>query len=246
MNYKKSNVMKFYLKFFVYYGLLVITNTLLIPILLIRPGDVRNCVIVARACSYINRILGVTWEVRNKENLRNKKACIIVANHQSALDILGLHQIWPLISKGTVVAKKELFYLTGPIGIVFWLCGVICVNRRNADKARSDLNAVARRLKEDDTKLVIFPEGTRRNNGKVNPFRKGAFHMAVNTNLDIMPVVFSSQYFLETKKRFESGKVIITALPAISTDGASVDEVMDKTFRVMHETFQASSSEIFC
>ncbi|CAD6220375.1 GSCOCG00005026001-RA-CDS [Cotesia congregata] len=241
--YKKSNVMKFYTKFFLYYGLLVVTNTFLIPILLLRPRDVRNCVIVARTCSYINKLLGVTWEIRNKENLR-KKACIIVVNHQSALDVLGLHQIWPLIGKGTVVSKKELFYLTGPIGIVFWLCGIICIDRRNADKARSNLNAVACKLKEEDTKLVIFPEGTRRNNGKVNPFRKGAFHMAVSAQLDIVPVVFSSQYFLETKKRFDSGKVIITALPAISTDGASVDEVMEKTYKVMDEAFQASSAEV--
>lgn len=56
-------------------------------------------------------------------------------------------------------------------------------------------------------KLWIFPEGTRHNTGEIHPFKKGAFHMAIRSQLPILPVVFSSYYFLSAEeKRFDSGK----------------------------------------
>lgn len=56
-------------------------------------------------------------------------------------------------------------------------------------------------------KLWIFPEGTRHNTGQIHPFKKGAFHVAINSQLPILPVVFSSYYFLSSEeKRFDSGK----------------------------------------
>lgn len=57
-------------------------------------------------------------------------------------------------------------------------------------------------------KLLIFPEGTRRNNGEIHAFKKGAFYIAIRNQLPIIPVVFSSYYnFLSNEeKRFDSGK----------------------------------------
>jgi len=56
-------------------------------------------------------------------------------------------------------------------------------------------------------KLWIFPEGTRHNTGEIHPFKKGAFHAAIRSQLPILPVVFSSYYFLSAKeKRFDSGE----------------------------------------
>lgn len=56
-------------------------------------------------------------------------------------------------------------------------------------------------------KLWIFPEGTRNNAGSMLPFKKGAFHVAVSGQIPILPVVFSSYYFLDHKKKtFDEGK----------------------------------------
>lgn len=59
-------------------------------------------------------------------------------------------------------------------------------------------------------KLWVFPEGTRHNTGDIHPFKKGAFHLAITSQLPILPVVYSQYYFLDEKnRRFDHGKTIL-------------------------------------
>jgi 1-acyl-sn-glycerol-3-phosphate acyltransferase len=54
--------------------------------------------------------------------------------------------------------------------------------------------------------MWVFPEGTRNNTGDILPFKKGAFHVAIAAQVPVLPVIFSSYYFLDNKnKEFESG-----------------------------------------
>jgi 1-acyl-sn-glycerol-3-phosphate acyltransferase len=54
--------------------------------------------------------------------------------------------------------------------------------------------------------MWVFPEGTRNNSGDILPFKKGAFHVAIAAQIPVLPVIFSSYYFLDNKnKEFESG-----------------------------------------
>lgn len=56
------------------------------------------------------------------------------------------------------------------------------------------------------TKLWVFPEGARYNKGCIQPFKKGAFYLAIDAQIPIMPVVFSQYYFLDNEsKTFEPG-----------------------------------------
>lgn len=57
--------------------------------------------------------------------------------------------------------------------------------------------------------MWVFPEGTRNNTGSVLPFKKGAFHVAISAQIPILPVVFSSYYFLDNKaKELEPGMLV--------------------------------------
>lgn len=87
-------------------------------------------------------------------------------------------EIWPIMHKTTVVAKRELLY-AWPFGVCAWLCGLIFIDRYAADKAKKTMNKAMESLKKKDIKLWIFPEGTRRNTGKLHEFKKGAFHVAI-------------------------------------------------------------------
>lgn len=98
-------------------------------------------------CHHVSTLLGLRWELRGREHLEKERACIIVANHQSSVDILGMFDLWPVMDKCTAVAKKEIFY-AWPVGLAAWLCGLIYIDRMNSDKARSVINNAAEEIKE--------------------------------------------------------------------------------------------------
>ncbi|XP_057325030.1 1-acyl-sn-glycerol-3-phosphate acyltransferase alpha [Microplitis mediator] len=245
--YETSGTFRYYFKFLLYYGIVMANSLLLIPIMVFRPGNVKNLLLASSICHHVSSLLGLKWELRNRANLEKEQACIVVANHQSSLDILGMFEMWPVMDKCTVVAKKELFY-AWPFGLAAWLCGLIFIDRMNSEKARTALNTATDKIKEKKIKMWIFPEGTRHNTGEIHPFKKGAFHVAVNSQLPILPVVFSSYYFLSKKdKRFDPGRIIITTLPPIPTTGLGPEDIealMDKTRNSMTQVFYSSNREV--
>ncbi|XP_055909910.1 1-acyl-sn-glycerol-3-phosphate acyltransferase alpha-like [Eupeodes corollae] len=246
--YETSHIFRYYFKFLIYYGLVSFNSVLLIPAFLFRPCDVRNLLWASAFCHKISNLIGLKWELRGKEILEKDQACIIVANHQSSLDVLGMFDIWPVMNKCTVVAKRELFY-AWPFGLAAWLAGLIFIDRVRSEKARETLNEVNRKIKKQNIKLWVYPEGTRRNTGEIHSFKKGAFHMAVDEQIPIMPVVFSSYCtFLNDKKKIlNAGHIIISTLPPIPTKGLSKDdipELMEMVHKKMMETYKKTSMEV--
>lgn len=161
---------------------------------------------------------------------------------------IGMFDIWPVMNKCTVVAKRELFY-AWPFGLAAWLCGLIFINRMQSDRARDHLNKASTNIKNKKIKLWIFPEGTRRNTGELHSFKKGAFHVAIDAQIPILPVVFSSyRTFLDDKnKHLNNGHVIITTLPPIPTVGLTkfdLDQLIARTYDAMNREFQLTSQEV--
>ncbi|EEZ97656.1 1-acyl-sn-glycerol-3-phosphate acyltransferase alpha [Tribolium castaneum] len=245
--YESSHVFRYHLKFMLYYTIVMINSVILIPVFAFKAKNVRNLLTASAFCHHISTLLGLRWVLRGREHLEKDQACIIVSNHQSSIDILGMFDVWPVMDKCTVVAKKELFY-AWPFGLAAWLCGLIFIPRMNSDKARVLMNDAAEEIKKDKIKLWVFPEGTRRNTGQIHPFKKGAFHIAISSKLPILPVVFSQYYFLDKQnKRFDHGKVIVTALPPIPTENLShddLDELMERTRNAMSTTFHEVNKEM--
>ena len=112
---------------------------------------------------------------------------------------------------------------------------------RRSKTSHQDINDMGARAKEEGKKLMIFPEGTR-NSAKglsMLPFKKGAFHIAIDGKLPILPVVLSEYDFLDVKKMiFNPGKVTIKVLPRIETSDytkENIDELVNHTRDVMIE-----------
>ncbi|KAJ8962039.1 hypothetical protein NQ314_005821 [Rhamnusium bicolor] len=80
------------------------------------------------------------------------------------------------------------------------------------------------------------------------PLKKGAFHMAISGQLPIIPVVYSRYYFLDKDvKRFDHGKVLITALPQIDTKGMTMQDIealMEKVRGIMSTTYHETTKEV--
>ena len=154
-------------------------------------------------------------------------------NHQSAIDLMSMMEIWPLLGNAGPVGKRELLYFE-PFGLACWMCGAEFIKRRSKT-SHADINMMGARAKQEGKKLMIFPEGTR-NGAKglsMLPFKKGAFHIAIDGKLPIQPVILSEYDFLDSKKMiFNPGKVTIKVLPRIDTSEytkENIDELVTLT-----------------
>jgi 1-acyl-sn-glycerol-3-phosphate acyltransferase len=127
-------------------------------------------------------LLGVKLNVEGLDNL--KGPALFIANHQSLIDVVFMPALLPRTVR--FVAKKELLLI--PFwGWAFAAGGAVLVDRKNPRAAISNIRAGLKRLPKGWS-LVVFPEGTRTKDGSIRPFKKGAFHMAVETGLPIVPV----------------------------------------------------------
>lgn len=135
-------------------------------------------------------------------------------------------EIWSVIRKMTIIARMLLLF-TGPFGIGSWLCGLVFINKDSRDRGKQKMNDAMEKLKREKTKLLVFPEGYRNHSGSIDEFKKGAFHMAIQSQVPIVPIVFSSYkgFMRKSERIFYSGEVIIEALPEISTKGLTVQDV---------------------
>jgi len=227
-------------------------NVIGVPIIvllgLLRPRNVKNLVWAGYVTKPISTMIGIKWELRGADILSRDESFVIVSNHQTSLDILGMLDMWHVMDKCTVVAKKELLYVF-PFSLAAWLCGLVFIDRKHAEKAKESINNAMAILKNNRIKLWIFPEGTRRNTRELHPFKKGAFHVAISAQVPILPVVYSSYApFLDKKaKRFDQARIIVTTLPPISTVGLTTNDLeslMEQTREVMMKTFNETTKEV--
>jgi len=227
-----SHAFRYYLKNIFLNCWIMISAIIVIPLALPRPGNVENMRYVKWLLHKGGIMLGLRFQVRNHENLTSAPTpCVVVCNHQSSVDTIGMLKMMP--PRTTVLVKKELLY-AGPFGAASWLCGIVFVDRSNRSKAHEVMANTAKIMHDRKLNIWIFPEGTRNFNGKMLQFKKGAFHLAIQAKVPIYPVVFSSyRNFLNTKaKVFNTGEVIISCLPPVSTEGLTIDDVTKLTEQV--------------
>lgn len=110
---------------------------------------------------------------------------LFLSNHQSQFDILAVVLAIPLQFR--ILAKKELFYI--PVfGWVLKLAGFVGIDRGNREKAIRSLDQAAQRLRQGMS-LLIYAEGTRSLDGRLLPFKKGGFVLAIQAGVPILPIV---------------------------------------------------------
>ena len=116
---------------------------------------------------------------------------LYLINHQSLFDHFALGKY--IDHYVTAVAKEE--HLSYPLwGQVAKSYGIVPINRKNIKKALSSLKVVEKAIIYEKTSFLIAPEGTRSKDGKLGLFKKGAFHIAKNTGVKIIPVIINGAY----------------------------------------------------
>jgi putative phosphoserine phosphatase/1-acylglycerol-3-phosphate O-acyltransferase len=131
-------------------------------------------------------LAGIDLRVEGEENLWARRPAVFIFNHQSALDAILMIKL--LRRDLTGVGKKEI--KRNPIfGPLFGAAGVVFIDRADTGKAIEALKPAVDALREGRS-LVIAPEGTRSATPRLGRFKKGAFHMAMQAGVPIVPVVF--------------------------------------------------------
>lgn len=158
---------------------------------------------------------GVTVDVVGADNLWKTRPAVFVFNHQSQLDVPVLASL--LRRDFTGVAKKEL--ATDPIfAPMGWLAEIAYVDRADTTKAKAALEPAVESLRQGRS-LVMSPEGTRSPTPKLLPFKKGAFHVAMQAGVPMVPIVIRNAGELMAPRGIliSSGVVDVAVLPPIDT-----------------------------
>ncbi|MDK2786073.1 MAG: 1-acyl-sn-glycerol-3-phosphate acyltransferase [Thermotoga sp.] len=144
--------------------------------------------------------------VEGKENIPKDRNFIVVANHQSIMDI---PLILGFVATGAFIAKKELKKIPGVNWYIKYLNGVF-LDRKNPRKAVKALREAIEKLKNGVT-FVVFPEGTRSPDGEMLPFKKDSLMIAMKTGVPILPVSIWGTYHLIPKNHwiFTPGRVFL-------------------------------------
>ena len=161
---------------------------------------------VARLWARMLLLLGDTKvKVIGPENILFGKPQIFMANHQSDFDILIALAHIPVQFRW--IAKKELFAI--PIfGAAMRSAGYIEIDRSNREKAIRSIDEAALRIRSGKS-VMTFPEGTRSRDGHIKAFKQGAFHLAIQSGVPIIPVTIigSGRIMPKRSLRIKPGQI---------------------------------------
>ena len=171
----------------------------------------------------------VRVKVNGRENIDEKTSYVFVANHQGAYDIFAIYGY--LGHKFLWMMKRSL----KKIFLVGYACdraGHIFVDKSSPAAVKATIDNASERLRHG-VSLVVFPEGSRTPDGQLKPFKKGAYQLALQFNLPLVPITIAGSYNVMPKsaKLPRPGKIVLTIHRPIEAphDEASRDAAMQQT-----------------
>ena len=170
-------------------------------------------------------LTGVKVEVNGLQKLDPTTTYVFTPNHQSIIEVPLM--VTYLGRNTAFLAKKELFKIP-MFGTGMMQIGIIPVDRSNSAAAIESARRATRNLKAGKS-YVVYPEGTRSPDGRPLPFKKGAFLMAVDAGVPVVPVTVSgsSRVMPKGKVRILPGTIRLTLHEPINTDRYSRANVSD-------------------
>jgi 1-acyl-sn-glycerol-3-phosphate acyltransferase len=181
---------------------------------------------------------GARVKVTGTENLDPERAYVFASNHRSYLDTATLFA--HAGRRMGLVAKKEL--LKVPVmGQGMGFANIIAIDRSNPERAVASMQK-ARDVMAAGYSFGVFVEGTRAMPGELLPFKKGAFHLAIQTGAPIVPVAIKNTDWMMGKRTGVAypGEIEMTLLPPIETNGKTADDVME----LLLETRKAIANQL--
>ena len=176
-------------------------------------------------------------EVIGLENIDPHKAYVMVLNHNSMVDILSIYNL-PLVFKW--VSKKEVYRIP-IVGQLLYAHGDIVINRASAKEAMQLVHTRGLEWLKKGASVSIFPEGTRSKDGEIHNFKAGAFILAKDAGVPILPIVLDGTNTMVHKGWLVNwrNKITIRILPPVSAEDVQSRDIKDIMSQVREDMVEA-------
>jgi len=190
-------------------------------------------------------VCGIRVRTTGREHLVPGRAYVAMMNHVNFFDPFVFQVAFPRPLRG---AEEERHFRWPIYGGVIRRIGMFPIDRKNTQQAIDSLRRAAAWIREHARfSFGIMPEGTRTLDGRLGPFKRGGFLMAIETGLDILPVVQRGSYRINHKgtRVIRPGRIDVTIEPPIPTAGRAKDdagELIERVRRVFLDRLGESAS----
>lgn len=177
------------------------------------------------------------FRIEGMEHVDKSKSYVIVINHRAMTDIPTLYFL-PLNFRW--VSKREVFKIPF-FGQFLSIHGDICIDRGRTAEAMEQLNREGKLWISRGASVAIFPEGTRSRTGEINRFKAGAFILAREAGVEILPVVMNGTTTLVKKNRLFNwrNKIAIKVLPPVPAEQVAATEPKEMMEKVRERMVEA-------
>ncbi len=196
-------------------------------------------------CRAVLFFAGVRIEVAGRENVVPGRQYVALMNHVNFFDPMVFQVAFPYAARGV---EEESHFRWPVYGATLKRMGMFPINRKDSGQAVETMRRAADWLRrKPEFSFAVMPEGTRTRDGKLGPFKRGGFILAVETGLDILPLVQTGACAIARKGslNIRPGKVTVTIAPPVPSSGYSretVGELIERVRGVFLERLGESSS----
>jgi len=198
----------------------ILTVFLFLLLLVFWPFGIRDSLLgIAKwAMNLGSRVLGLKVKVSGRERLDRKTPYIFMANHLSFLD--GPLLFWLIPRPIRVILKKEVFRIP-VIGVSMRYVGFIPVDRKRMRGGKRSIDRAVRLMGRRRYSFLIFPEGTRSRDGRIQAFKRGGFVLALESRAPIVPITIKGTYELMPRGQVAARRGIVNVVfhPPVPVEG---------------------------
>ena len=178
-------------------------------------------------------LIGLNLKIDGEQHLWSRRPAVFIFNHQSNVDLVIVARL--LRRDITGVGKREIRDLP-IVGRVFEAAGVVLIDRKDTAKAIEAMAPLVDAMRVEGKSVCLSPEGTRSVTDKLAPFKKGAFHLAMQAGVPIVPIVFRNVLDALPKGAAIVRPAMVEAvvLPPIDTSSWTLDTLETEIERIRH------------
>ncbi len=172
-------------------------------------------------------LIGLDLRVKGEEHLWSRRPAVFVFNHQSKADVVIIAKLLRRDIAG--IGKREIKQENPLIGTVLELGGVVLIDRANSRSAIEAISPLVDVMRDEGRSVVLAPEGTRTVSPRLAPFKKGAFHLAMQAGVPMVPIVIRNAGDVAPKGDFvfRAATVDVEVLTPIDTSSWRAETVDD-------------------